>query len=195
LRAGVPDPESKGHSLMSISDALFAFTEWLRTTPVVDLSLWISETKASLWIGNHFWAIPIMQNIHILSIAASFSAVLMISMRILGLSGGGRTMSHTVRRYMPWIWWSLLLLIVSGIGMIIGEPVRELVNPIFWIKMGLVILVILVSAGFHSSVSRNVARWEASHEGRVAVRIGTVAVIILWCAVMFGGRWIAYAPV
>jgi hypothetical protein len=119
----------------------------------------------------------------------------MIDMRILGLVGNGRTMSHTVRRYMPWIWWALLLLIISGIGMIIGEPVRELVNPIFWIKMGLVILVILISAAFHSSVRRNVARWEMTHDGRVAVRIGAVAMIILWCAVMFGGRWIAYAPV
>lgn len=180
---------------MSISDALFAFTEWLRTTPIVDLSLWISETKPSLWIGNHFWAIPIMQNIHILSIAASFSAVLMIDMRILGLAGGGRTMSQTVRRYMPWIWWGLLLLIVSGLGMIVGEPVRELVNPIFWIKMGLVILVILISVAFHASVRRNIARWEIAHDGRIAVRIGAVAVIVLWCVVMVCGRWIAYAPV
>jgi hypothetical protein len=180
---------------MSISDALFAFTEWLRTTPIVDLSLWISETKASLWIGNHFWAIPIMQNIHILSIAGSFSAVLMVNMRILGLAGNGRTMSATVRRYMPWIWWGLLLLIVSGFGMIVGEPVRELVNPIFWIKMALVIVVILVSALFQSSVRRNIAAWETTHTGRTAVRIGAVLVILLWFAVMFGGRWIAYAPV
>ena len=180
---------------MSISDLLFAFTEWLRTTPIVNLSLWISETKASLWIGNHFWAIPNMQNIHILSIAGSFGSVLMIDMRILGYTGKGRTMSQTIRRYMPWIWWCLLLLIVSGIGMIVGEPVRELVNPIFWIKMGLVLFAILVSAGFHASVHRNMARWEMSHDGRVAVRIGAVAVILLWFAIIFCGRWIAYAPV
>jgi hypothetical protein len=180
---------------MSISDWLFAFTEWLRTTPIVNLSLWISETKASLWIGTHFWAIPIMQNIHILSIAGSFGSVLMIDMRILGFTGKGRTMSQTIRRYMPWIWWCLLLLIISGIGMIVGEPVRELVNPIFWIKMGLVLFAILVGAGFHSSVHRNMARWEMSHDGRVFVRIGAVAVILLWFAIIFCGRWIAYAPV
>lgn len=180
---------------MSISDQLFAFTEWLRTTPIVDLSLWISETKASLWIGNHFWAIPILQNIHILSIAASFGSVLMIDMRILGYTGKGLTMSQTIRRYMPWIWWSMLTLIISGLGMIIGEPVRELVNPIFWIKMGLVIFAILASAAFHRSVHRNMARWEMSHDGRVAVRVGAVAVILLWFAIIFCGRWIAYAPV
>jgi hypothetical protein len=79
--------------------------------------------------------------------------------------------------------------------MIVGEPVRELVNPIFWIKMALVIVVILVSALFQSSVRRNIAAWETTHTGRTAVRIGAVLVILLWFAVMFGGRWIAYAPV
>jgi len=179
----------------SISDTLFAFTEWLRTTPLVDLALWISNTPLCLWIGSHFWAIPIIQTTHILAIASAFGAVLMINMRILGLSGGTRTMSQTVRRYMPWIWWALLVLIVSGIGMIIGEPVRELVNPIFWIKMALVVVVILASLWFQLSVSRNMATWETTHDGRVAVRVAAVAVILLWCAVMFGGRWIAYAPV
>ena len=180
---------------MGIMDTLFAFTEWLRTTPLNDFSLWVSETKASLWIGEHFWAIPIIQTIHIIAIAAAFGSVLMINMRILGLNGGTRTMSQTVRRYLPWIWWALLVLILSGIGMITGEPVRSLINPFFWVKMGLVILVILGSIWFQSSVNRNIAIWEVTHGGRVAVRLGAVATILLWCAVMYCGRWIAYAPV
>jgi hypothetical protein len=176
---------------MPFSDLLFQFTEWLRTTPVNDFSLWISNTALCLWIGEHFWTIPIIQTIHILSICAGFGSVLMINFRILGLGGSTRSMSQTVQRYLPWIWWSLLLLILSGIGMIIGEPVRELVNPIFWIKMGLVILVILSSLWFQTSVGKNVSRWD----GTGSARFGAVLVTILWCAVMFGGRWIAYAPV
>lgn len=179
----------------SISDTLFAFTEWLRTTPINDFSLWVSNTALCQWIGSHFWAIPVIQTIHIIAIASAFGSILMINLRILGVNGSGRTMSQTVRRYMPWVWWALVALILSGIGMIIGEPVRELVNPIFWIKMALVIIVILTSLWFQSSVNRNMAKWEITHGGRVAVRLGAIATILLWCAVMFGGRWIAYAPV
>ncbi len=32
------------------------------------------------------------------------------------------------------------MLIVTGLGMITAEPVRELINPIFWIKMGLFVV-------------------------------------------------------
>lgn len=182
-------------SMPSISDLLYSFTEWLRTTSLVELSLWISNTKASLWIGTHFWAIPFFQVTHILAIAAAFGSVLMIETRILGFTGAGRTMSETSRRYLPWIWWSLLVLILSGLMMIIGEPVRELINPVFWIKMALVIVVILVTLAFQASVRRNIAAWETTHSGRTAVRLGAIGILILWCAVMFGGRWIAYAPV
>ena len=174
----------------SIGDLLYHFTEWLRTTQMTEFSLWISNTSLSLWIGAHFWAIPILQVIHILAISSAFGSVLMINLRILGLTGGTRTMTQTVRRFLPWTWWALLVLIATGIGMIIGEPVRELVNPVFWVKMGLVIAMV-----FQATVRRNIATWEVTHDGRVAVRFGAVFIILLWCAIMVAGRWIAYAPV
>ena len=180
---------------MSISDTLFAFTEWLRTTPLPEWSLGISNTKASLWIGSHFWAIPIMQVIHILSIATAFGSALMINSKILGVVGGGRTVAQTLARFAPWIWWALLLLVLSGIGMIVGEPVRELVNPIFWIKMGLVILVSLVSLAFHGAIQRTAATWEVSADGHALVRTAAAVLILVWIAIIFCGRWIAYAPV
>jgi hypothetical protein len=180
---------------MSISDLLFAFTEKLRATPLTEFAIWISNTKASTWIGTHFWAIPIFQVIHILAISAAFGSVLMINFRILGLRASARTMTQTVRRFLPWIWWSLLFLVLSGICMIVGEPIRELVNPIFWIKMALLIAMILISLGFQTTVHRNLATWEMTHAGRVSVRISAVLIILLWCAIMVSGRWIAYAPV
>ena len=90
---------------------------------------------------------------------------------------------------------ALALLVLTGIGMVIGEPVRELINPVFWIKMGLIVFMILVSVAFQASVRARIASWEVSHDGRVAVRTGAVAIIVLWCMIMVAGRWIAYAPV
>jgi len=173
-------------------DLLYQFTEWLRTTPLVELSLWISTTGVSNWFGTNFWAIPILQVFHILALGAAFGAVLMINLRIFNIAGTDRTFAETERRYVRWIWWSLVVLLVSGFGMIIGEPVRELINPIFWIKMGLIIVAILVSLGFHGHVLNRLANGGAITAGN---RATAVFVIILWCVIMLCGRWIAYAPV
>ncbi len=178
----------------SIGDIVFALGQWLRTTQLPEISLWIQKQWLSKVIDQNFWVIPSIQTIHILAIAATFGSVLMVNLRILQLAGDGRTMEQTVDRYLPWIWWGLLVLLLTGIGMTIGEPVRELTNPVFWMKMILVIVAALVSLWFQGSVRRNAARWTLTTEGRALVRSGAGAVIGLWCLIMFLGRWIAYAP-
>ena len=180
--------------MVSLGDLIFALGQWLRTTPLTELSLWIQKQPLSMLIDRNFWVIPTIQTIHILAIAMTFGSVAMINLRIFQMAGRSRTMTQTARRYLPWIWWGLLTLLVTGLGMTIGEPVRELTNPVFWTKMVLVIVAALVSLWFQDSVRRNVARWELTHEGRVAIRVGAAAVLGLWCMIMFAGRWIAYAP-
>ena len=174
-----------------MGDLLYNFTEWLRTTQLVELALWISDTGLSMWIVTHFWAIPIIQVVHILAISASFASVLMINARMFGIAGSS-SMADTANRYIRVLWWSFLILVISGLGMIIAEPIRELINPIFWIKMGLVVVGVLVATWFHKGVLKHVAG------GRdiVASDKATGAfLVLLWCVIMLCGRWIAYAPV
>ena len=174
-----------------MEEFLFSFTEWLRTTPLVELALRINDTSLNGWIVLHFWAIPIFQVTHILAIAASFGSILMINARILGLNGEGRTVAQTTKRYMPWIWWALVVLILSGLLMIIAEPIRELINPFFWIKMGILVIAILVTVWFHKGILRDIRE---DHDIGAMERTVAVLLVILWCMIMFCGRWIAYAP-
>lgn len=175
-----------------MGDLLYNFTTWIRSTWLTDFSLWISNTKLSLWLDTHFWAIPILQVIHILAISTAFGAILMVNLRIFRMAGMDRTMAETERRYIRWIWWSLLVLLITGVGMTIAEPIRELINPVFWIKMPLVVVAVLVSLWFHGRVMRRLA--SGGRAGPV-IKTGAVFVIILWCVIMLCGRWIAYAPV
>ena len=178
-----------------MGDFLFNFTEWLRSTFLVDFALWISDSSLSLWIVTHFWAIPIFQVIHILSIAAGFGALLMMSLRIFGMAGGGRTIQQTTDRFLPWMWWAMVMLAISGLFMIVGEPIRELINPIFWIKMVLIIVMVAVSIVFMNSVRRKATAHGDAWVASSGTRTGAFALLVLWMLIMAGGRWIAYAPV
>src|SRR5687768_4163247 len=102
------DREQGKASLMG--DLLYSFTEWLRTTQLVELALWISETPASVWIVERFWAIPIIQVIHILAIAASFASILMINARMFSIAGSS-SMADTANRYIRVLWWALVVLV------------------------------------------------------------------------------------
>jgi hypothetical protein len=174
-----------------MDDLLFSFTEWLRSTQLTELALWISDTGASMWIVTHFWAIPIIQVIHILAISASFASILMINARMFGIAGSS-SMAETANRYIRVLSWALVVLVLSGIGMIIGEPVRELINPFFWVKMGLVIFGILLTIWFHRGVLKHVA---AGRDIVATDKATAVFLVILWVVIMYCGRFIAYAPV
>ena len=174
-----------------MGDLLYSFTEWLRSTQLVELALWISDTAVSMWIVTHFWAIPIIQVVHIIAIAASFASILMINARMFGIAGSS-SMADTANRYIRVLWWALVVLVLSGFAMILGEPVRELINPYFWIKMGLVVFGILVSIWFHKGVLKHVA---AGREVAAVDKTTAVFLVLLWLAIMYCGRFIAYAPV
>lgn len=178
----------------SIADLLFSMGEWLRTTPLVDFALWISRQKLSLALGSRFLVIPLLQTAHILAIATGFCSVLMVNLRVLGVSGHGLSIEQVTRRYAPWMWGAVTVLVATGTVLIIAEPVRELINSIFWVKMGLVVMLVLISVGFQSRLRKTAVRSETGEARRNGVQAAAIGLIGLWCIVIIAGRWIAYAP-
>lgn len=178
-----------------MGDLIFELAEWMRGTALVDWAIAMTEWPINLWIVTNFWAIPIFQVIHILAMAAAFGASLMMTLRVFGAAGHGVTIADTQARFLPWMWYGLLLLLLSGLLMIVGEPIRELINPIFWGKMILVIVLVLSTIAYHKSIARKAAPVGASWTGSAATRLTSFILLMVWCLVMAGGRWIAYAPV
>jgi hypothetical protein len=174
---------------------MYAFAQWLKMTPLVPFSIWLSNTPLSKAADKFFWTTPVAQTIHILAIATTFGSVGMIVLRLFGLAGTKRTIAETAQRYMPWIWWGLVVLVTTGIVMIFTDPIRCLMNPAFWSKMVLVVILALMSWGFAAAVRRNAAWLQASDGRLVGARVGAVAVVLVWCAIVAFGRWIAYVPV
>jgi hypothetical protein len=175
-------------------DLMLAFSHWLESTPLSGFSVWLADTPVSTAINQNSWATPITESVHILAIAAAFGAAMMINLRILGVAGRRQTMLQVEERFAPWIWWSLLFLVISGVIFVIAEPAREILSGWFWTKMGLIVLVALANLWFQSSVRHGSALWEPGQE-TAAVRIGAGALIALWLVIIVFGRLIAYTGV
>lgn len=183
--------------MAGIGDTVFELTEWLRTTPMVDFALWLSAKEICEWVQSHSLMVPVMQIVHILAIAMGFGSVVLFNLRLVGRSGSDITVQQAANRYLPWMKWSLAVLFVSGVGMILGDPVRLLVNPVFWGKIILFVLMILVSIVHLNTVAgktKATPTWDATTGGSVAIRTSAYGLIILWLLIMAGGRFMAYAP-
>ena len=158
-------------------------------------ALWVAESPLSQFIQQTLWVVPWIQIIHICAIAVVMSSIFMIDLRILNLTGHNQTMTQTARRFLPWLWSGLVVLAISGSVLIIGEPVRSLDNAAFWIKMSLLLIGIVTTLWFQSTLHRNMAFWEENHERRQFVRVLAVASFLVWVGIAVAGRWIAYSYV
>ena len=156
-------------------------------------ALWLASTPPSVFIQEHnAWAIPAIQSVHIVGIALVMGSVLMIDLRILGLAWTDRTLQQTTRRFGPWLTSSLWLLLATGLLMVVGEPVRELVTFSFWLKMALVAIGAVVAVAFQRALRRHEQQWEGTLVHRPSIKALAILTFLVWVGVIFLGRLIAY---
>lgn len=173
---------------------IYVISHWLASTPLSGITVWMATTPLSTALNQNAWITPIVESIHILAIAVTFSAALMINLRILKGAAQNQSMPEVEHRYAPWIWWGLLVLTITGVLFVIAEPARELLSGVFWTKMVLITAVALANLQFQKAVQHHGARWEPGQTGAVA-RVGAGALIAVWCVIIILGRWIAYAGI
>ena len=176
-------------------DFLFAFTDWLRTTFLLDLSFWITETSISLFMVENFWMVPIAQVFHILAIGAAFGATLMLSLRVNDKATCGLTVAQAASRYIRWCWWGLAVIAISGFFMLLAEPLRNLINAVFLFKMVFLLVTVVLSLVFYKKVQAQALAGGAGWQASAGTRTTAVLLIVLWLLIMMCGRWIAYVPV
>ena len=154
---------------------------------------WLSTTSPSVFIQSHnSWAIPTIQSIHIVGIGVVLGSVLMIDLRILGWAGMDQTLRQTASRFTPWLTGGLGLMLATGLLMVIGEPVRELVSFSFWAKMSLLATSTLTAAIFQISLRNYGQQWEQVLVHRRSIHLLVVLTFLIWVCIIILGRLIAY---
>lgn len=178
-----------------MGDFFFNLTERLRDTFLLDAAFWMQETGISQFMVLNFWAVPIAQVLHLMGIAAGFGSMLMLTLRINNLAGGGRTVPAVAARFVPWVWWALLFIVFSGLLMLMAEPVRNMINGVFWFKMVTLLVTLIITRVFQKAAISQATVHGPTWNASAGLKVTSWLLIILWCVVIAGGRWIAYAPV
>jgi putative copper export protein len=159
-----------------------------------DVSKWLAATSLSHTIQTAGWVIPALQTIHILCVAVLFSSAVLVDLRIWRLHQRDVPLPDVGRRFLPLIWPVVLVLLVTGSLLIIGEPRRSLLNTSFYIKMGLLAFALLLTGLLQWSLS-SPGFWDKDRGHRIAGRLAATASILAWCGIIFAGRFIAYTQV
>jgi hypothetical protein len=156
------------------------------------LSKWLAATSLSHTIQSVGWIIPTLQTIHILCVAVVFSSAILVDFRVLRLFERDVPLAQISRRFLLPIWPVLLVLLVTGSLLIIGEPRRSLLNSTFYLKMALLLVALLLTFGLQRSIASSPGFWDKDRGRRMAGKALATLSIAVWCGILFAGRWIAY---
>jgi hypothetical protein len=167
-----------------VTNTLVDLAQTIAASPVNSFTVWL--------LMNVPGFPPIIQTVHILGVSAIMGSIVLIDLRVLGLALHGQSPSELVRRLLPWIWWALPFMAVSGLVFVVARPRRYAVNPVFALKFTLLAPALLLAI-LQRAVMSDEAAWDRSAARRGLSRAMAACSLVLWISVAMAGRWIAYA--
>ena len=161
----------------------------MQTVEFID---WLSSTPVSRVIQDTGWIIPAVQSVHILAIATLIGSAIVLDLKLVGVIARTESYGVVFRRYMPWLWSGLAVLVMTGLAMVVGEPERVIENWVFWTKMGLVAIAFCLTLIMRVPMLREEIDGQSRIWPLIVKPLGVLALAI-WVMIIFCGRWIAYA--
>lgn len=137
------------------------------------------------------WLYPAVEIVHILGFVLLAGSIALFDLRLLGFSRS-LPVSALARHCLPWTLGSLVLIVPSGLLMFSAHASDFGANPVFLLKMGLLIAAGINAAAFHLGAYRSVAQWERDRPAPRAAKLHAAASLALWAAVIACGRLLAY---
>jgi hypothetical protein len=162
---------------------LQAFLGALQNSPV---GLAISGNTGSGW-----W-FPNIETIHVLAISLVFGSILMVDLRLLGLTGRDSAVSRLSGEILPYTWIAFAIAVVSGTLLFISKAQIYFYNLQFELKFLFMALAGLNMLVFHRGAYRRVLEWDNKLPPPPAARLAGALSIAFWVGVIFMGRWIGF---
>ena len=154
---------------------------------MVELASWLASLPVGQALRRLNWLVPWLQIIHILANGIILSAVVMIDLRVWGISRSQSSVAMA-RRFQGWIWAGLVLLTVSGIALLLYSPRRVLIDVTFQVKMA--VMGLAIAATIALLLALRPGREAGAHDAgglKLAGLLGTLT-LALWVGVTLAGR-------
>jgi hypothetical protein len=159
---------------------------------MIDLLSWLASLPIGQALRRISWLVPWLQVVHILANGVILGAVVMIGMRVWGISRSQATIAMA-RRFHPWIWGALVALTVSGVLLIFYTPRRALLDLAFQAKMWTMVVAVAATVAllFAMQPERQAAAEKAGRHTLASLLASLT--LVLWVGVTLAGRgrWFA----
>jgi hypothetical protein len=149
---------------------------------------WCSNTVAIVFIRDSSFGMPAIQSVHLVGLTMLLAAILVLNLRLAGVSMTDWSLPAVERQLRPWAWGAITLVLASGVVMFLGNPEKYLASAPFQVKMASLALAMLCQFGLF----RRFFRSEPGARPRSVNIVVAGLSLTLWFAVGWAGRAIAF---
>jgi hypothetical protein len=151
---------------------------------------WIEHSALSEWVrgSDCICAFPAIVTLHNIGMAFLAGGGIAIDLRIIGFAPG--IPLKPMARFVPLLWLAFLLSTATGILLLIAYPTKALTNPLFYIKLSIVVLALWLLYRIASDI---LPAPEADRKSLATrARVLAIASLVAWIALIAAGRYLAY---
>jgi len=146
---------------------------------------WLVESPWSQALASSEWVFPFVQSIHFIGFAFLIGTIAIVDLRLLGLAMPRRQPAELAADLNRWVWAGLAIILSTGFVMFSSSATAYHHNAAFRFKMTCLTLALL----FHFTIHRRAVRADAP---ALAAKLAAAVSLVLWSAVVAGGRMIAF---
>ena len=149
---------------------------------------WIEQTTLGLWVRESTWGFPIALTLHAIGMGFLAGFNFAFALRVLGVAPGVNLLALV--RFFRLMWGSAALSLFSGLLLLAAYPAKSLTNPLFYLKMALIISGLIL---IRTLVAVVTAQGESKHSVlREHEKLSAVTLLLIWGAAITCGRFLAY---
>ena len=151
--------------------------------------VWLESTALSEWVTGSpsMLAFPGILALHAIGMALAAGLAGVLDLRILGVAPGVPLADF--RRFRPALWGGFWLNAVSGVLLLVGYPTKALTNPVFYLKL----VLIAVAMVLYVRIDRLVRAGDPAHPATArTLRRFAITSLACWAGAITAGRLLAY---
>jgi uncharacterized membrane protein len=144
------------------------------------------------WLGESIrsvsWLFAALETVHFIGICTLIGAMLVVDLRLLNVIRGGAI--REVLGFARLAIAGFVLAFLSGVAFFASNPDNYDANPLFWIKMGLVLVAGLNLAWFELAERRKVLALPEGASSALDTKLVAGLSLLLWAAIIVAGRFL-----
>ena len=146
---------------------------------------WLVNSPWSHAINSYEWVFPAVQSLHFIGFALSIGTIAIVDLRLLGLGMGHQPADELAVDLAPWTAAGIAVMLITGPLMFSTDAVTYHNNPSFQFKMVCLMLALIFQFTLHRRAVR-------PGVPPVVAKLAAATSLVLWSAVVAGGRMIAF---